>query len=264
MRTRISVVEKLKLVFLFAVTLSLVLGAAAQAQDPENLLSNGNFEEGFDPDHLALEWELFDNGDADFSTHIDDWPLVVPEGEFSQMLEIKNADLPDRYMGIYQTADVEAGGVYTFSMQGLVRTNTGNVEETSYGYRLQVGFDLEGGQDWEAVEEWTELMWDEQLRLQDEFRFDEYTTTVTAESDQLTVFIRAWKKWADAGEGDYNIDDVQLVAAGMEEMPLEPLLPISGETLAALWGSARWWATIALLLLLLGGAFWGLRRRRAA
>jgi hypothetical protein len=263
MRKRISGVQKLKLVVLVAVTLSLVLGALAQADGPDNLLRNGNFEEGFAPNNLAFEWESFDNGDADFSFHIDDWPLVVPEGEFTQMLEIKDANLPDRYLGIYQTADVEAGGVYTFSMQGLVRTNTGNVEETSYGYRLQVGFDLEGGQDWEAVDEWVELMWDEQKRLQDEFRFDEYTTTLTAESDQLTVFIRAWKKWADAGEGDYDIDDVQLVAAE-PGMPAEPLLPISGETLAAIWGSARWWATIALLLLLLGGAFWGLRRRQTA
>ncbi len=261
MQKRISVVEKLKLVFLIAVTLSLVLGAVAQAQGPDNLLRNGNFEGGFAPNHLALGWESFDNGDADFSFHIDDWPLVVPEGEFTQMLEIKDANLPDRYMGIYQTADVEAGGVYTFSMQGLVRTNTGNVEETSYGYRLEVGFDLEGGQDWEAVEEWVELPWDEQKRIQDEFRFDEYTTTLTAESDQLTVFIRAWKKWADAGEGDYDVDDVRLVAAE-PGMPAEPLLPISGATLAAIWGSARWWATIALLALLLGGAFWGLRRRQ--
>jgi hypothetical protein len=176
-----------------------------------DVLRNGDFEEGFQPDELGNYWSRFDNGGADYSFHIDDWPLVVVEGEHTQMLEIKNAQVPDRYFGIYQTAEVIPGEVYTFSMRGLVRTNTGDVEKTRHGYRLQVGFDLNGGQGWEAVTEWVELPWDEQQRVQDNFRFDAYTATLTAESDRLTVFIRACKKWADAGEGDYDVDDIRLV-----------------------------------------------------
>jgi len=151
-----------------------------------NLLRNGNFEEGFQPNQLGKFWKGFHNGSADFSYHIDDWPLVVPEGEHAQLIEIKYAQLPDRYLGIYQTAHVIPGEDYTFSMQGLVRTNTGDVEKTSYGYRLQVGFDLDGAQDWEKVTEWVELPWDEQLRVQDSFRFDEYSTTLTAKSPRIT------------------------------------------------------------------------------
>jgi hypothetical protein len=218
-----------------------------------NLLRNGGFEEGFKTNQLGKYWEGFNNGSAAFSYHIDDWPLVVPEGEYAQLIEIKNAQLPDRYLGIYQTANVIPGEVYAFSMQGLVRTNTGDVEKTSYGYRLEVGFDLSGGQDWEEVEDWIELQWDEQLRLQDSFRFDVYTTTLTAESEELTVFIRAWKKWADSGEGDYNVDDIQLVGPAPVTAPE---IPVTGDAPGTIWDNVRVWATIGLLLLLFAGALW--------
>ncbi len=220
-----------------------------------NVLRNGNFEEGFQRSQLGKYWNGFNNGSADFSFHIDDWPLVVVEGKYTQLIEIKNALLPDRYLGIYQTADVIPGQVYDFSMRGLIRTNTGDVQQTKYGYRLQVGFDVTGGQDWEAVKKWVELPWDEQLRVQDSFRFDTYTTTITAQSDKLTVFIRAWKKWADSGEGDYDVDDIQLVGPALVT-PAAPAIPVTGDAPTAIWENVRMWATIALLLLLVGGAVW--------
>jgi hypothetical protein len=228
-----------------------------------NVLRNGNFEEGFQSNQLGNYWNGFNNGSADFSFHIDDWPPVVPEGKHAQLIEIKNAQLTDRYFGIYQTADVIPGQVYTFSMKGLVRTNTGDVEKTSYGYRLQVSFDLTGGQNWKSIieEDWVELPWDEQLRVQDSFRFDEYTTTLTAESEELTVFIRAWKKWADSGEGDYDVDDIQLVGPA-RVTPAAPAIPVTGGEPRTIWDNVRIWATVALLLLLLGGALWRLGWKR--
>jgi len=236
-------------------TVSLTIGIG-------NVLRNGGFEEGFQTNQLAKFWNGFDNGEADFSFHIDDWPLVVIEGQFAQMMEIKNAVQPDRFLGIYQTARVIPGNVYTFTMRGLVRTNTGNIQETSFGYRMQVGFDLKGGQDWQAVQNWVELPWDEQLRLQDSFRFDTYTTTLTANSEQLTVFIRAWKKWSDAGEGDYDVDDVSLVGPALVTPPAPPIPTTGGGgILATVWDNVRVWGTVALLLLLLGGAAWQARRR---
>jgi hypothetical protein len=224
-----------------------------------NALRNGNFEEGFQPNQLGKYWEGFNNGSADFSFHIDDWPPVVPEGEHAQLIEIKNATLVDRYFGIYQTANVVPGEEYAFSMQGMVRTNTGDVDKTSYGYRLQVGFDLSGGQDWEEVEDWVELEWDEQLRVQESFRVDVYTTTLTtAQGDELTVFIRAWKKWADSGEGDYDVDDIQLFGPVAVTTP-SPAIPVTGAGPGGIWADVRTWATIGLLLLLLAGALWRLR-----
>jgi len=225
-----------------------------------NVLRNGNFEEGFQTNALGKYWKGFNNGSADFSFHIDDWDLVVVEGDYTQLIEIKDAILPDRYLGIYQTAPVIPGEVYTFSIRGLVRTNTGDVEKTSYGYRLQVGFDPSGGHDWEKVKGWVELPWDEQLRVQDSFRFDSYTTTLKAKNDQMTVFIRAWKKWADSGEGDYDVDDIQLVGPAYA-IPPTPAFPVTGEGPATLWDNVRVWATIALLLILVAGAIWQLRRQ---
>jgi hypothetical protein len=220
-----------------------------------NLLINGDFEAGFQPNELGKYWNSFNNGRAAFSFHIDDWPLVVVQGKNTQLIEIKNAQEQNRYLGMYQTADVIAGQVYTFSMRGLVRTNTGDVQQTSYGYRLEVGFDLNGGQDWKTVEDWVELPWDDQLRVQDSFRFDSYTTRLTAKSDKLTVFIRAWKKWADSGEGDYDVDDIQLVGP-TQVTPSGPGIPVTGGGAESIWENVRVWATIALLLLLIGGAIW--------
>jgi hypothetical protein len=219
------------------------------------VLRNGNFEEGFQPNELGKFWGSFNNGDAKYSFHIDDWPLVVVEGKLTQLIEIKEAAQPNRYLGIYQTARVFPGEVYTFSMRGLIRTNVGDVQETSFGYRLQVGFDLNGGQDWEKVTKWVEVPWDEQRRLQDSFRFDAYTTTLTAKTDKLTVFVRAWKKWADSGEGDYDVDDIRLVGPALVTPPA-PGIPVTGEGSASIWDNVRVWATVALLLLLLGGAIW--------
>jgi hypothetical protein len=229
-----------------------------QVIQSRNVLRNGNFEEGFQPNELGKYWNSFNNGSADFSFHIDDWKLVVVEGKYTQLIEIKNARKSDRYLGIYQTARVIPGEVYTFSIRGLVRTNTGDVEQTSYGYRLQVGFDLKGGQDWKHVKKWVELPWDEQLRVQDSFRFDVYSQTLTARSDRLTVFVRAWKKWADAGEGDYDVDDIQLVGPA-RVAPSAPGIPVTGGAFETIWDNVRILATIVLLLLLLGGAIWRLR-----
>ena len=229
-------------------TLTPVVGIA-------NVLRNGNFEEGFQSNELGKFWGSFNNGDAKYSFHIDDWPLVVVEGKHTQLIEIKEAAQLDRYLGIYQTARVFPGEVYTFSMRGLIRTNVGDVQETSFGYRLQVGFDLNGGQDWEKVTKWVELPWDEQRRIQDSFRFDAYTTTLTAKTDKLTVFVRAWKKWADSGEGDYDVDAIRLVGPALV-IPPAPGIPVTGEGSASIWDNVRVWATVALLLLLLGGAIW--------
>ena len=219
-----------------------------------NVVRNGGFEAGFQRNELGYQWKGFNNGHADFSYHIDDWPLVVPEGEYAQLIEIKNAQEPDRYFGIYQTVHVMPKKDYAFSMQGLVRTNTGNVEETSYGYRMEVGFDLDGARNWEKVDNWVELPWDEQLRVQDSFRFDVYTTTLTAKTDRITIFIRAWKKWADSGEGDYDVDDIQLVGPVLVKPP-SPEIPVTGDA-PTIWDNIRVWATVALLLLLVAGALW--------
>jgi hypothetical protein len=89
--------------------------------------------------------------------------------------------------------------------------------------------------------------------VQDSFRVDAFSTRLTAESDQITVFIRAWKKWADAGEGDFDVDDIRLMGPALVTTPESPM-PVTGA--GDIWGNVRVWATVALLLLLVGGAIW--------
>lgn len=186
------------------------------------VIRNGDFSGEFMRGGVASEWEVFHNGAATFWCYPDTLRTMTGEVLRSQTLHIHGADLSDRYLGIYQTVDVVPGGVYTFTIAGLVRTPQGDVRQTGYGYRMQVGFDLRGGSNWQDVESWIELPWDEQSRDRPSYRVDVFTTSVTARQPQLTVFIRAWKKWADAGEGMYDITRVSLVGPVVTMAPQAP------------------------------------------
>ena len=179
------------------------------------VMRNGDFSGEFLRGGVADAWEVFHNGAATFWCYPDTLRTMTGEVLRSQTLHIHGADLPDRYLGIHQTVNVVPGGSYTFTIAGLVRTPQGDVQQTGYGYRMQVGFDPQGGSNWQAVESWIELPWDEQPRDRPSYRVEVFTTTITARQPQLTVFIRAWKKWADAGEGMYDITRVSLVGPVM-------------------------------------------------
>ena len=84
-----------------------------------------------------MGWSSFNNGGAEFSYFADTWPAVLGETGPGQVMRIRNAGLPDRYLGIYQTVSVVPGQAYTLSLSGLVRTNSGDVNYSKYGYRLQ-------------------------------------------------------------------------------------------------------------------------------
>lgn len=186
------------------------------------VIHNGDFSGEFLRGGVANEWGVFHNGATTFWCYPDTLRALTGEVLRSQTLHIHGADLPDRYLGIYQTVDVVPGGLYTFTIAGLVRTPQGDVQQTGYGYRMQVGFDPQGGNNWQDVESWIELPWDEQPRDRPSYRVDVFTTSITAHQPQLTVFVRAWKKWADAGEGMYDITRVSLVGPVVTMVPQAP------------------------------------------
>jgi len=177
---------------------------------PGNLVINGDFEQGLQSTGVAVGWQSFNNAGAEFSFQPRDWEVLTLDGQHSQFMRIRKAQQPDRYLGIYQTVFVVPGATYTFSIEGAVRSEVGDVNLSQYGYRLQVGFDLQGAQAWKAVDNWIELPWDEQPRQPQSLRIDRFSTQVTPVGDKLTIFIRAWKKWADEGEGAYNVDNIRL------------------------------------------------------
>ncbi len=108
------------------------------------------------------------------------------------------------------------GQQYKLTLKGLIRSEEGDVKLSNYGYRLQYGVDYDGGTAWELVNEqnWQEIQWDEQPLndpVNGAYRFDTFETTITAKSDKLTLFIRAWKKWLNNGVGLYDLDEISLI-----------------------------------------------------
>jgi hypothetical protein len=188
-----------------------------QTANIQNLIRNGDFEEDF-PAELGLGrgWSNFNNGSALIGWNAETWAQVVPERQQAQMIEIKNSRERDRYAGIYQTITVVPNQQYRLSLKGLIRSSEGEVTRSNYGYRLQYALDHQGGTTWELLpdEAWRELPWDEQPLAQtptDRYRIDTFNTTITSQSDSLTLFIRGWKKWIDSGTGIYDLDDISLI-----------------------------------------------------
>lgn len=208
MKMRWAVISLLIAVLLFCVP------SVARA-DSVNVIKNGSFEEGFSLG-VGNHWYVFDNGgDASYGYHDDSWDPVVYDGEHSQLLELHTKAVGgsdrDRFMGIYQVADVVPGKRYMFSFYGMVRSTEGNESESKWNYRVRVGFDYDGGTNPWAVGEWVEMPWPEYHRMEPG-AFHAYAKGVTATSDKLTVFIQVWKKFPTVGEeANVNIDAVSLI-----------------------------------------------------
>ena len=164
-------------------------------------------------------------------------------------------------MGIYQTVDVVPGQTYRLTIHGLVRSTEGSTSASSYGYRLQWAVDLSGGTDWQkvgggAAGAWQELNWKESPRLEPG-AMETFATDITATSNKLTLFIRAWKKWGNPGEeGDYNVDGISLV-------PVPAATPVPGSQPATLPQTGLGLA-VPVAGLLLGAVALGVRRLRRA
>lgn len=207
----------------------LYLPSPAYSQDEgqlQDLILNGGFEEGFQEEFgVAYGWGGFSNGNALVGWSADSWEPVVAAGDKAQMIEIKNGTEMNRYAGIYQTVSVVPGAQYKLTMMGLVRSTEGDIEASDYGYRLQYAIDGNGGTTWELVPEsaWVEIPWDEQPLgdgTEMAYRVERYETTVTAQSDKLTLFIRGWKKWINDGSGIFNLDEINLVGPAPENFEI--------------------------------------------
>lgn len=196
------------------------LGSMAVAQqnfEIDNVIINGGFEEGFQTDFgIGYGWGGFSNGSAVVGWNADSWPEVVVAGQYSQLIQIEKATEEDRLAGIYQTVEVVPGEPYKLTIKGLIRSQEGEVETSDYGYGLQYAIDREGGTTWEALpdEAWQDITWNEQPLYKtgnnQGYKIDTHQATITAENEQLTLFIRGWKKWVNEGAVVFNLDEVSL------------------------------------------------------
>lgn len=221
LKTIVSVIASVSL------WLMLMAGPAFSQEGAQNLIANGDFEQGFqDKFGVGYGWGGFSNGNATVGWSADTWEQVVVKGKYAQLIEISNATERDRYAGIYQTIPVVPGQTYKLSLKGSIRSEEGDITVSDYGYRLQVGVDYEGGTAWELIPEqnWQEVPWDEQplSGTNGSFRIDTFETTLTAKTDKLTLFIRAWKKWLNNGSGLYDLDEISLTGPAPESIQAVP------------------------------------------
>jgi len=192
--------------------------AAVPAVSRAEVLTNGSFEDGFE-NGIGVGWHAFNNSDAEFGWADETWSALVWDGGHAQHMEIWDAGVFDRYVGIYQTVSTVSGASYELTMHGVIRSNEGNVQASSYGYRLQWGVDYNGGSDWQAVDGWTDVGWDEQPLDAESYTLGSYTTTLKATSASTTLFIRGWKKWPTRGSYvKFTVDGVSLRGASTGAM----------------------------------------------
>jgi hypothetical protein len=229
-----------------------------------DLLKNGDFEAGFDQG-IARQWHNFKNDNIVVSYSAETAAPFVKDGFTAQRISLAQARLGDRYGGIYQQLTVVPNQTYTLTLNGQIRTGLADIDLSSYGYRMQYAIDPTGGDNWQRVpaEAWVELPWDEQLLNSDAVRFLTYETEIKPTSGKITLFIRAWNKWADPGLAEYTLDGLSLVGAvpgsapdqGSDGTMVDGGLPTTGSGDAGgLIGDGRFWVAVLILALLAAGA----------
>ena len=168
----------------------------------EELIENGDFSAGFDEGTgVGLEWNNFKTNGAviSFSPETAE-PFIHSDGA-AQRISVEGAFQTNQYAGLYQTVEVVPGETYTVTIHGQIRSGHGDVNQSGYGYRVQYAVDHQGGENWQTLTQtaWVEMPWGEELLNSSEVNFSEFSEQITAESDELTLFVRTWNKWAEPG-----------------------------------------------------------------
>ncbi|NJN93081.1 MAG: hypothetical protein HC875_02800 [Anaerolineales bacterium] len=258
-----------------------------QPVEVKNLLKNGDFEAGFDQRGAALEWEPFRN-DGFQAIYANETFPYIESGSNAQRVTIVGATQYSRYAGIYQQVEVVPGQVYTLTLHGQIRSVVGDVNQSSFGYRMQYAISQTGLKNWANVPEaeWVELPWDEQPINASVTKFYSYTTTIEPAAARITLFVRGWNKWPDQSEGQYTFDSFSLVGPSTAPAPVQTsageagtsgatsssATPTSGDAMIDkglpttgtgdaphLMQDGRFWGGLLILLLLATGAVYRAR-----
>jgi hypothetical protein len=205
-----------------------------------NLVTNGNFEFGFyqvpelgfeppDIGNVPIDWNWFKNekyGKYNIYNN-EGFGLICPDdrsqgtaGKNSLSLHMQSTDVSDARLGVYQTVNVVPGRDYLFSISGTIQVQPGG-SSPDINHRVLVYFDLTGNTDWRKIphEDWTVLPWREQeLEFKtsgpddpDIAEVEDYLEIVRAKSDQMTIFLMGWRRWANWRTGIFTLDCVSLI-----------------------------------------------------
>ncbi|MBI1881018.1 MAG: hypothetical protein HYR94_22790, partial [Chloroflexi bacterium] len=160
----------------------------------------------------------------------DDFRLFT-NSDLSLAFHIQSSDQPDARLGIYQTVSVTPGQQYLFAMKGFILAQPGS-SSPDINNRIEVLFDQGGGSNWQAVshEKWTPLPWREQVLIFESTdsevavdsataeateeapltEIETYYTIVKANTNRMTVFIDAWRRWPNWRTTIFTVDCVSL------------------------------------------------------
>jgi|GEM_PF-1823159 len=163
-------------------------------------------------------------------------PDFTPSPTFNALtFEMQSSDQQDARLGVYQTVNVVSGVEYRFAMSGTIQVQAGGRTEDlvepdgevvvqAPNHTFELFLDQTGGTDWRAIphEKWTILpireqklyFTPEEVEKKGEQALTEvesYKTTFTAHSDKITIFLTAWRKWANWRTGIFTVDCVSLV-----------------------------------------------------
>lgn len=235
-----------------------------------DVIQNGSFEEGFGDSGVAQGWNAFDNGSAVYTWVQELQPMHISHGTHGQLMRIMGPGEPDRFVGIYQTVGVVPGETYTLTLHGMIRSSTATHPDTPYGHRVQWAIDYEGKTDWHRLSqewaEWTDPGWNDVMLDDTGAVVNAYVNQITAETDKLTLFIRGWTKWPLINsEAKYYTDGVFLQGPVPGE---ETVIKVpsgqnggGGEGMPTTGGGEIWIPVIGLIMVL-GFAFWEIRKVR--
>lgn len=205
---------------------------------------NGNFEAGFDPSGIALDWGKFNNGGRNLihAFYDDTWLPAVPEGKHAQLIEIWNLDYPeydqaqepDRYAGICQVmSGLTPGASYYLALSGLVRVSETELNKDAlkdWSYSAQWGYLPSADANcsaWTRVTNWQTMPWETEYR-EKPTKFNQFNAQIFAPGNNLTLYFRAWKKWAQ-GRREFLVNLDQISFAGYKPLPLPTPAPTSAK-----------------------------------
>ncbi len=175
----------------------------------------------------------------------------------SLSLHIQSTDEPDMRLGVYQTIKVKPGQDYLFSISGTIQIQSGAATLQSddpeapieaQNHTLEISFDPNGGTDWQAVPlekrhvvEFKEnkLEFKTSKDNEDIAVIQDFETVVRARSDKMTIFLTAWRKWANWRTTRFIVDCVSLVpvkagaAPAVQSLPSQPAQPDQAQPAAA-------------------------------
>lgn len=251
-----------------------------------DVLKNGDFEDGFSDSGVALHWNEFRSTGGVVGFSAESAEPFVYSGDSAQRVSIEFAHEPDQIGGIYQTVEVMPGEPYTLTLYGQIRSGFGDVEASSYGYRIQYAIDYTGSQNWQSITstDWVEIPWPEQMLNTPEVTFSTYSTEIIPTGEELTLFVRGWNKWPNGSLSEYTFDafslegsipgSTELVAATSttgvtsgeegtvvvvtkDEAMVDKALPVTGYSDGNnMFADGRFWGAVMVLVLLAGGAIY--------